>query len=404
MASFGSPSEERNMTPPATTPSPASAPDLAAGRWASDPWAAYREWRSGGDVRWSPTHRSWFVFGHGPVCDGLRSTDLRADYPFRATRQALGPTIVDLEGEDHTRLRPPTSSRLSTHHLEHDAKEWLDELVDERVDAFVDGGGGDVVSGLAIPVVTAVVAQVLGFPHEDAGWVYDTLAPINRYLDTAAGKLADADAARSELEAYLRQVIRSGRMTERGALQLLATSSDDGMLSEQEAVSAGILLLAAGTETSIGTLSNAVDALCRFPEQQARLRSRELSEQRFVKEVLRWEAPMHFSIRHTVSDVELAGTTIRAGSIVQLCLASANRDEAVFADPDRFDPDRPSARILTFGYGRHACPGTGLAQAEVTAAVRRLVSTTSAIEHAGPSTQAPGLMFRRPLALPVSVR
>jgi hypothetical protein len=121
------------------------APDLTGEEWARDPWSRYAAWREGGDVRWSPRHRSWFVFGHAAVREGLRSTGLRSDYAFRATRQAFGPTIVDLEGPEHERLRPPTTARLGTQYLRQDASGWLDQLAGERVGTFVARGGGEVV-------------------------------------------------------------------------------------------------------------------------------------------------------------------------------------------------------------------------------------------------------------------
>src|SRR4029077_17677352 len=182
---------------------------------------------------------------------------------------------------------------------------------------------------------------------------------------------------------------------------LLARASTEEELSPAEVLHAGLLLLAAGTETSIGALVNTVDCLCANPELQDALRAGDLDGARFVHEVLRWEPPMHFSIRHAAAPVELAGTEIPAGAIVQLCLASANRDPAAFADPDAFDPYRRGARILTFRYRRHGCPGSGLAQSEAGAVLHHLIGATESLTRPAPPAAAPGLMFPRPPSPPL---
>lgn len=383
---------------------PPGAPDLLGSLWGRDPWAAYRSWRTQGDVIWSPKHRSFFVFSSAAVVEALRNGELKADYPFRATRQALGPTIVDLEGADHRRLRPPTTARLSARLVARDEVEWLDEVIAARVATFVRDGGGDVVEALAVPIVSTVIARLLGCPSAEARWVYEVLRGINRYLDTAAGTLGEADEARERLQTYLGGLLRGPVRDTGSALALLAAASaEDGTMSEQEAISAGLLLLAAGTETSIGAIANAVNILCEFPAVQQRLRAGALAPEPFLREVLRWDPPMHFAIRYAASDLIIAGHDVRSGSLVQLCLASANRDAEVFAQPDDFDPGRAPGRMLTFGLGRHACPGSGIAQVEAIATVRSLLAFTTSVHRHGVPVPAPGLMFRRPERLHVMV-
>jgi cytochrome P450 len=125
-----------------------------------------------------------------------------------------------------------------------------------------------------------------------------------------------------------------------------------------------ILLLIAGHETTVNLIANGALTLLRHPAELERLRDDSGRAIRVVEEVLRFEPPVQFIARFALADIEVGGVTIPRGSGIRLMLAAGNRDPARFADPDRFDPDRPDNEHLGFSGGIHYCVGAPLARIE----------------------------------------
>jgi cytochrome P450 len=126
---------------------------------------------------------------------------------------------------------------------------------------------------------------------------------------------------------------------------------------------------------------------------------------RAVDEMLRWEPPIGVLPRIAPNDVELAGQLVPAGSIVLMGIASANRDETVYDEPERFDIDRAGGRLLTFGFGSHYCPGSHLAKAQIIAGVRALLARFDDLRLLDADAARPnGTVMRGPIELPVALR
>jgi cytochrome P450 len=132
------------------------------------------------------------------------------------------------------------------------------------------------------------------------------------------------------------------------------------------------MLLVGGHLTLIDQLSNAVFAFLGHPEQLEKLRRDPSLVGLAIEEVLRYDPPVCFVHRVAATDLEVGGVRIARGERVLLCLAAANRDPAVFPDPDPFEIERPVNRHLSFGSGAHACAGGGLARLELESALLTL--------------------------------
>jgi cytochrome P450 len=132
------------------------------------------------------------------------------------------------------------------------------------------------------------------------------------------------------------------------------------------------LLLVAGNETTTNLIANAVHALLRHPEACARLAADPSLVPAAIEETLRWDAPIQMVFRTTTRDAEVAGVRIPQGDRVAVLLGSANRDERRFPDPDRFDLDRDTSGIVSFGFGKHFCLGASLARLEARVALEAL--------------------------------
>ena len=133
-------------------------------------------------------------------------------------------------------------------------------------------------------------------------------------------------------------------------------------MNDEELLSIAFLLLGAGYETTVNLITNSMLTLLRHPDVLAKLRRDPNSIIRTVEEVLRFDPPVHFRIRTTLTDIDIDGVTIPKGATVVLLFASGSRDPARFVEPDRFDPDRIDNQHLGFGGGIHYCVGAPLAR------------------------------------------
>ena len=186
---------------------------------------------------------------------------------------------------------------------------------------------------------------------------------------------------------------------------LVQAEEEGARLDEDELVSMIFLLLIAGHETTVNLIGNGMLALLRNPDQMKRLRDEPGMIKIAVEELLRFDGPLATATeRYAREDAEVAGTVIRRGELVYAVLASANRDERQFSDPDRLDLSREPNRHLAFGLGAHYCLGAPLARLEGQIAIGALVSRFPNIRMShGPLRWRRGLVLRGLEALPVGL-
>jgi hypothetical protein len=210
-----------------------------------------------------------------------------------------------------------------------------------------------------------------------------------------------------EMKEYLTDVIHARRRQpgEDMVSDLLQAEVEGQKLTDEQLLSFLFLLLPAGMETTSQLLGNAVLTLARHPEQLELMRADKTHIPRFVEEVLRYEPPTQLSFRMAMQDVELAGTKVPAGSLVLGLIGSANRDERVFEQPERFLPGREKAtQHLSFGYGVHFCLGAQLARMEARLGLEALVSRIRGVKLRSPEVRwLPGFTIHGPAVLPVEL-
>ena len=208
--------------------------------------------------------------------------------------------------------------------------------------------------------------------------VFRRLEPAQQVSET---QVEQAAQAAMQIRDYLRGLIaiRHDRPGDDLISALVAASHDDtGQMNEQELLSSIGLLLGAGYETTVNLIANSMLTLLRHPDVIARLRRDPDMVIRTVEEVQRYDPPVQFRTRTTLTDINIADVTIPKGATVVLLFASGSRDPARFPDADRFDPDRTDNQHFGFGRGIHYCVGAPLARIEthiaLSALVRRLVN------------------------------
>lgn len=213
-------------------------------------------------------------------------------------------------------------------------------------------------------------------------------------LDLLAPADLQAQAASSAMAAMMALVPIVAERRRSPGDDLLSLLAD--RLEPDEAVITALLLLAAGHETTSALVGNTVVALAAHP---LRIRSAEQIGD-FVEEVLRWDSPVQVTGRVAKDDTQLVGCRVRKGEQAIVVIGAANRDPAVFPDPDNFDPTRPQVGHLAFGHGPHFCVGAALARLETVEVVRHLLGLDWRL---GDYKRAPSTTFRRMHSLDIRI-
>ncbi|TDC87595.1 cytochrome P450, partial [Nonomuraea deserti] len=206
--------------------------------------------------------------------------------------------------------------------------------------------------------------------------------------------------AQSEILLYYTRLAARRRTAPGDDVISLLVGSD---LTEEEVLLNCYNLIIGGDETARLAMAGGLLALATYDKEWARLREDHALVAPAVEEILRWTTPAAHVGRIATRDAELAGRRVAAGDVVALWTVSANRDEAVFDDPDRFDVGRTPNRHLTFGHGPHFCLGAQLARAEIRALLAELRASVSAITVTGPVTWLPSNFINGVGTLPVAL-
>jgi cytochrome P450 len=316
---------------------------------------------------------------------------------------AAGKMLAVTDGQPHQELRNILQRSFAPRALAPLVQSLRTSTVWLLEDALAEGEC-DFASQVAANIPIAAICDLLGVPAADRRKI---LALTSSVLgsDHGVGSAADIFSAKNEILLYFADLAQSRREKPYDdVVSVLVDSQVDGRpLTHEEIIFNCYSILLGGDETTRLSMIGAVQALIEHPDQWAALKSGEVPMATAVEEVLRWTTPALHSGRTASEDVLLDGELIEAGDVVTVWMASANRDEAVFEDPERFDLARTPNRHLSFAYGSHFCLGAYLARAEIGAVLEGLRATTSAMEFAGPSGRVYSNFLNGLCNLPVTV-
>jgi len=283
-------------------------------------------------------------------------------------------SMVDFDPPDHTRLRSLVNHVFTPRAVE----QWrgrIQEITDELIDAVEGKGSMDLIENFAFPLPIRVISEILGVPAEDC-------TKLHLWTKVTADALGDPVAfqqAAEQLQAfysYLLALIESKRQAPSDDLvsKLIQAENEGNRLSERELVAMIFLLITAGHDTADNLIGSGMLALLTHPDQMALLKRDHTLIKTAVEEFIRYRSPFMLStMRWAREDIELGGKLIRSGDQVLISLASVNRDEEAFADPDRLDITRQENNHLAFGKGIHYCLGAPLARLEGQVAISTLL-------------------------------
>ncbi|MGW0830478.1 cytochrome P450 [Streptomyces prunicolor] len=288
------------------------------------------------------------------------------------------PTFDPPMHTDHRGLlmRMITPRRLK----ENEASMW--HLADAQLDTYLAGGEGDFISGFAGPFTLRVIADLLGVPDEDRNSFVEGL----EHQPQGGIGSTDGEVAHSPLEylyaqfsAYVEERRREPREDVITGLAL-AKFTDGSTPDIADVARVATNLFAAGQETTVRLLSNALKLIAEDPDLQLLLRTERDRIPNFIEETLRTESPIKGDFRLSRVPTTVGGVDIPAGTTLMVLNGAANRDPRHFEDPEVFDPARANARHhLAFGRGPHTCPGAPLARAEARVGIERILDRTTDI-------------------------
>ncbi|MDX1522698.1 MAG: cytochrome P450 [Anaerolineae bacterium] len=363
--------------------------------------------RAAEPVSWLPVLKAWLVTRRDLAIAVMRDTNTyTVDHPGFSTAQVVGPSMLSLDGADHLRHRGPFESPFRRRAVETRFSDPVARLVEQLLNGFVADGQAELRRDYAGPVAVRTMITALGLEEVPVtavlGW-YDTI--VEAVTRVTAGEPVSR-AGRAAFDALRDNLLPSLRRRPDSSL-LAAARGDAAGLSDEQIVSNAAVLLFGGIETTEGMIANALYFLLTNPDVLETVQADPALIPAAVEESLRLEPAASVIDRYAVREVRLGAASIRAGDLVRVSLAGANRDPDTFPDPDRFDPHRANLRShVTFAQGPHVCLGLHLARLEAHQALAQVLTRLpnlrlAATESAAAAARPQGLVFRKPLALHV---
>lgn len=364
---------------------------------ASDPYPYLAALRAREPVSWVPALDGWLITRRDLCVQVMRDAkSFTVDDPRFSTAQVVGPSMLSLDGDEHRRHRAPFAAALVHAEVRERFTDRVNQEARRLAGSLAETGRAEIRRDLAGPLAVAVVGAALDLVDVKVdtvlGWYERIVAEVDRI---SAGQ--DITGAGHAAVVELGTAVRESTAREHGLLTEVSRQLADG-----EIVSNSAVMMFGGIETSEGMTTSLFWHLLTHPEQLQAVNEDRSLDRQAMEESLRLEPAAGRVDRYATKDVELAGAEIRQGDLVIVSLTAANRDPAVFVDPDRFDLHRPNARAhLAFAQGPHACIGIHLAKLETLAALNAALDHWPGLrlelEVEGPT----GLVFRKPRSVPV---
>ncbi len=355
----------------------------------------------------------WAVTKHADVLEVSRHSDvysseaktaiIRYNRPITEDTLALQRLIfLNLDPPAHTKLRGIVSRGFTPRAI-NALRDALAERAERIVAAAVEDGTGDFVTDVACELPLQAIAELLGIPQEDRRKIFDW---SNKLVGSDDPEYeAEAMTAGAELIGYSLMLATDRKACPRDDIvsKLVTAQVDGDHLNDDEFGYFMLRLAVAGNETTRNAISHGMAAFLDHPEQWEIYK--EQRPETAVDEIVRWATPVTVFQRTALRDTELSGQQIKAGDRVGIFYRSANFDEEVFSDPERFDILRsPNPHLGFGGTGTHYCLGANLAKLEIGLMFNAIADAMPDISKAGEAERLRSGWLNGIKRLPVSYR
>ena len=374
--------------------------------------------------REDPVHRQempdgtwyWAVLRHADVVEVSRNPSTYSAGRGGVTLEDLEPASLEMMQDMLLAMDPPRHGRYRAGLSDHFRARVIAGL-EPRIRAVCRGilddvgdGSVEAVHEVCALVPSRVIGELVGIPEADRpkihSWAERCVGGQDPELAADPGAADDSMTASIEMAMFAIELAarRREEPAEDLVTLLLGTEVDGEPMSDVAFGSFFVQLVVAGNDTSRTLLSSMILALLDHPEQLAEVRADRSLVPGAVEEVLRWANPLHYFRRTAACDTELAGVAISEGDKLAMVYTSANRDEAVFADPHRFDIHRDPNPHLSFGIGEHFCLGVHLARLEARVFLDEMLDAWEHLELAGSPQRQRSNLNNSLKSLPLAVR
>jgi len=384
-------------------------PDIAicdGGFYAADPAPLYAWMRANAPVYWDEVGQVWGVSTYA---------DLKAVAKDPATFSNAGgirpdsgplPMMIDMDDPEHWGRRKLVNRGFTPKRVR-DSEDKIRQVCDEIIDKVAERGECDFVHDIAAPLPMILIGDMLGVAPEDRD---DLLRWSDDMVKSQSGSATEemyvkAATAFGEYCEYATDVIgkRTAEPTDDLMSVLVHAEVDGDRLTELDVLHESLLILVGGDETTRHVVSEGMYQILLHPDERQKIvDDPEATLPTAVEEMLRWVSPIKNMARQATRDVELHGQQIHEGEKLLLLYASANRDEAVFDDPETFDVTRSPNDHVAFGFGSHFCLGNSLARLEIRTMVERVLARLPDLELVTPDVAfRPANFISGPESMPV---
>ncbi len=354
----------------------------------NEPFTHYRQALTHTPVHYNKEMDAWHIFRYADIKRVLNSAEtFSSEIPFVGKPLPLDASIISLDNPRHSQLRPLSAFLFASYTIEA-MEPHICNIVDELLDRVIERGQMDIIDDLASPLAITIMAQMIGMPE-------DGYARIKRWAEQiSCASEPDGSNAQAEMSSYFSEVIEQrrrllqnssflaqprtrlrlgeGRSPANDLLRKLLTTQEH--LTHDELLGFCILMSVAGTITVTHLIGNTL--LC-LTEQRSTLRAIRTDHSLIpatIEEVLRYRSPVQSIFRVAAKDTTIGEQKIEKGQLVVAFLGAANRDPAVFTEPEKFDIWRKQNMHLAFGRGTHYCQGASLGRLEAQIVLQRMLA------------------------------
>jgi cytochrome P450 family 142 subfamily A polypeptide 1 len=286
------------------------------------------------------------------------------------------PMMIETDAPEHVRRRRLVSEGFTPKRIR-ESEAGIRDICDAIIDRVCEQGSADFVNDIVAPLPMIVIGNMLGVAPEDRDdllrWSDDMLKSLGSPDPTAIDTAAVAAMEYAEYITAVAEQRRRDSQSDDLIGTLVHAEIEGNRLDEGSIIYESLLILIGGDETTRHVISGGMYELLRHPDQRERLAADRSLLPAAVEEMLRWVSPIKNMARTLTRDVELHGETLREGQKLLLLYPSANRDPAVFDDPETFDITRTPNDHMAFGFGSHFCLGNRLARMELHVMFERLL-------------------------------
>jgi cytochrome P450 family 142 subfamily A polypeptide 1 len=398
---------------------------LDANMWARGPWEEFRWLRKNDPIHWDEKNQLFVISKYDDLVYISKNAQIFCSGEGTRPNMPTKLSIVDMDEPRHGQLRKLINKGFSPRMVSK-LEVYFRDMTRKAVDRIAKTGRCDFVLAVSVPLPLELIAELIGIDKKDRDrfhvWSDDMIASDGFYHDPKV--MQRATEAFSEYVTYLHDAIEERKKMPRDDLMsILVHAKEGGLLGqdnnhkanarekvgEADLEMAGdellmflVTLMIAGNETTRNAISGGISALIENPGERQKLVDNPSLIPLAADEIVRYVSPVLNFQRTATQDTELRGKKIKKGQKVLLCYPSANRDEDVFTEPDRFIADRDPNPHIGFGIGNHFCLGANLARMEIRVVLEEVLRRIPDLEYTdGPPTMHPSTLVRSFTHMPV---